>query len=79
MPFKSDKQRGYLFANEPEIAKKWAKEYRAGGAVRDMKRDMSLRDYSVFRAGGLIRDGAKCPKGCKNFQDEAYRKASKES
>jgi hypothetical protein len=27
MPFKSDAQRKYLFANEPEIAKKWAKEY----------------------------------------------------
>jgi len=27
MPFKSKKQRAYLFANEPEIAKRWAKKY----------------------------------------------------
>jgi|TARA_Y100001963_G_scaffold88031_1_gene121641 hypothetical protein len=33
MPFKSEKQRKYLFANEPEIAKKWAKNYKHGGFV----------------------------------------------
>ena len=27
MPFKSAKQRAYLFANEPEIANKWASKY----------------------------------------------------
>ena len=38
MPFKSEKQKKYLFANEPEIAKKWAKEYKDGGlSVRQMK------------------------------------------
>jgi hypothetical protein len=26
VPFKSEKQRKYLFANEPQVAKKWAKE-----------------------------------------------------
>ena len=33
MPFKSEKQKKYLFANEPEIAKKWAKNYKNGGYV----------------------------------------------
>ena len=33
MPFKSEKQRRYLFANEPEIAKKWSKEYNMGGVA----------------------------------------------
>ena len=28
MPFKSEKQRKYLFANEPKIAKQWAKNYK---------------------------------------------------
>lgn len=28
MPFKSDKQRRYLFANEPEIAKRWNNMYK---------------------------------------------------
>ncbi len=27
MPFKSEKQRRYLFANEPEIAKDWTETY----------------------------------------------------
>lgn len=27
MPFKSEKQRRYLMANEPEIAKRWTKKY----------------------------------------------------
>ena len=27
MPFQSEKQRRYLFANEPEIAKDWTKKY----------------------------------------------------
>ena len=27
MPFKSEKQRRYLYKNEPAIAKKWSKKY----------------------------------------------------
>jgi hypothetical protein len=27
MPFRSEKQRKYLFANKPALAKKWAKKY----------------------------------------------------
>ena len=27
MPFRSKKQRAYLYANEPEIAKSWAKKH----------------------------------------------------
>jgi|TARA_R100001224_G_scaffold40924_1_gene23498 hypothetical protein len=27
MPFKSAKQRAYLYANEPEVAKSWAKKH----------------------------------------------------
>lgn len=30
MPFKSQAQRGFLFANHPDIAKKWAAEYGNG-------------------------------------------------
>ena len=31
MPFQSEKQRRYLHANHPEIAKRWEKEYAHGG------------------------------------------------
>ena len=27
MPFKSEKQRKWMWANEPELAKKWSKKY----------------------------------------------------
>lgn len=27
MPFKSEKQRRYLWKNEPKLAKKWARKY----------------------------------------------------
>jgi len=33
MPFKSEKQRKFLFANEPKIAKRWAKDYKHGGFI----------------------------------------------
>ena len=33
MPFKSEKQRRYLHANLPEIAKRWEKKYNKGGRV----------------------------------------------
>jgi hypothetical protein len=32
MPFKSEKQRRYLWKNHPEIAKRWNKEY--GGSIQ---------------------------------------------
>ena len=31
IPFKSDKQRRYMHANEPEVAKRWEKEAKAKG------------------------------------------------
>ena len=33
MPFQSEKQRRYLHANHPEIAKRWEKEYAYGGLL----------------------------------------------
>jgi len=33
MPFKSEKQRRYMHANLPEIAKRWEKQYKEGGSV----------------------------------------------
>jgi hypothetical protein len=33
VPFKSEKQRRFMHANRPEIAKRWEKEYKKGGRV----------------------------------------------
>lgn len=36
MPFKSKKQRSWMFINMPELAKKWERKY--GGKVRTTKK-----------------------------------------
>ena len=36
VPFKSEKQRRYLYKNEPAIAKKWTKKY--GGKISKPKK-----------------------------------------
>jgi hypothetical protein len=41
MPFKSEKQRRYLHANHPEIAKRWEKEYSKGTGYKGV---LSLED-----------------------------------
>ena len=33
MPFQSEKQRRYMHANHPTIAKRWEKKYSLGGSV----------------------------------------------
>ena len=35
MPFKSEKQRRYLHANEPEVAKRWEKKYGSNPKKKD--------------------------------------------
>jgi hypothetical protein len=37
MPFKSAKQKKFLFANKPKIAKRWADKYNKGGTVVKVK------------------------------------------
>jgi len=37
MPFKSEKQKKFLFTNKPAIAKKWAEKYKNGGTVVKVK------------------------------------------
>lgn len=53
MPFKSEKQRRYLYSQEPEVAKKWAKETPKG---------KKLPMYSVKAASGSGRIGRRLPK-----------------
>jgi len=45
MPFQSEKQRKYLHANHPEIAKRWEKEYATGG----------ISNLFKLKEGGNIR------------------------
>jgi hypothetical protein len=56
MPFQSEKQRRYLHANHPEIAKRWEKEYANGGIldinaseeiISDDGNEIELTDYNA--------------------------------
>ena len=49
MPFKSEKQRRYLWANEPEIARDWTDTYgsriqKSNGGIMDVASDGELID-----------------------------------
>ena len=56
MPFQSEKQRRYLHANHPEIAKRWERDYAHGGIldineseeiISDDGNDIQLTDYNA--------------------------------
>jgi hypothetical protein len=56
MPFKSEKQRRYLWANEPEVAREWVEERASGGLLKKaIANSMNLQDYSRMRSGGMIK------------------------
>ena len=63
MPFKSDKQRRYMYANHPEIAKRWSKKYYDGGVVTG---PLNLQDGGVV---GSLEDQLKQHEG---FREEIY-------
>ena len=57
MAFKSEKQRRYMYANEPEIAKKWSKKYgskilKAKGGADASKADFGVSTPSPGDTGG---------------------------
>ena len=43
MPFKNSKQRAYLYANKPEVAKRWTAKY---GSKIVKKKKPSKKNYS---------------------------------
>ena len=56
MPFQSEKQRRFLHANHPEIAKRWERDYANGGIldineseeiISDDGNDIELTDYNA--------------------------------
>ena len=79
MPFKSEKQRRYLFANEPEVARKFADETRASGGMikKSLGNMMRLPDLARMTSGGMVANGSKTPNGvvdsnvalCNKFRD----------
>ena len=56
MPFKSDKQRKWMHANEPEMAKKWEKEEALKEKLRKVIRQeiKSINEAQFFRAKQMV-------------------------
>tara|TARA_R110002020_G_scaffold70398_1_gene182699 strand:+ start:205 stop:357 length:153 start_codon:yes stop_codon:yes gene_type:complete len=48
MPFKSEKQKNWMFANEPEMAKRWAAEEKS--LKKKKKKGPGLSD-EMYKAG----------------------------
>tara|TARA_R100001082_G_scaffold106966_1_gene80363 strand:+ start:1184 stop:1444 length:261 start_codon:yes stop_codon:yes gene_type:complete len=82
MPFKSDKQRGWMFANKPSMASRWVSEKADGGEVltpgiikASIKNSMKdMRQFSANRAKGRIGNGSKMPSKCVSNQQLAMKK-----
>jgi len=53
MPFRSEKQRRYLWAKEPEVAKRWTKKY--GSKIQKGSK-------RTYKHGSGILEGNKCLK-----------------
>tara|TARA_R100001443_G_scaffold2884_1_gene9475 strand:- start:5296 stop:6627 length:1332 start_codon:yes stop_codon:yes gene_type:complete len=54
MPFKSEKQRRYLHANHPKIAKRWEKEYAGGGTAHlNFELNQLPEYYLQAKKGGI--------------------------
>ena len=81
MPFKSEKQRRYLWAKEPEVARKFADETRASGGMikKALGNAMRLPDLARMRSGGMVSNGSLTPLKVEKFQDQVCRKAAKGS
>ena len=56
MPFKSEKQRKYLWANEPKVAREWTDRYgAANGGIMDIASDGNTRhDFKNFKKGTSV-------------------------
>jgi hypothetical protein len=47
MPFKSEKQRRWMWANNPRMAKRWEKGYRGGGLVDNIRALLTEGEYVI--------------------------------
>jgi len=76
MPFKSDKQRKYLYANKPEVARKFSSEERASGGLlkRAIANTVRLPDLARLRSGGIVGNGTKLPGKCMDSDTRSLKK-----
>ena len=77
MPFQSEKQRRYLHANHPEIAKRWERDYGEGGIAALNAQLNQLPEYYLPAAqGGRIGFHRGSLRHQKTHDYKAYSKPS---
>ena len=74
MPFKSDKQRKYLFANDPEVARKFSEKASGGMLKRAIASTVRMPDLARLRSGGVIGTGSKLPGSCMDSNTRSLQK-----
>lgn len=52
MPFESDAQRRYLWANNPELARKWSNEYGTTARQKKKKKKADMQRKALLRLMG---------------------------
>ena len=55
MPFKSKKQKKWMHANKPEMAKRWEKEYQKGGELKGNSHKNGGSDINVEGGEYIIK------------------------
>jgi len=79
MPFKSEEQREWMHANEPEMADRWEREKAHGGLIKKaiangFSKQGSLQDFAKMRSGGLISNGSLTPGKVASFKKQCEDK-----
>ena len=77
MPFQSEKQRRYLHANHPEIAKRWERDYGDGGVAKLNAQLNQLPEYYLPAAKGGIathfKKRVKLKDSIESISDEEFK------
>jgi len=76
VPFKSDRQRRWMYANKPDMARKWSNEEKASGGLlkRALANTMRLPDLARLRSGGMIGNGTRLPGKCMDSDMRSLKK-----
>lgn len=76
MPFRSEKQRRYLWATQPELAKKWAKDYPESNKNLPMYAKVNSEDENMKKAEVFAVLRAAIGNNLTNAQKQAYTSKS---
>ena len=74
MPFKSEKQRKWMYANDPEMAKKWEKEEAIKGKLRNL---IKQEIKSINEMPNFDRGTSGLPRGFIDDYNKIVKKLSK--